>query len=182
MENVIWRPVNGYENYYEVSNTGEVKSLERIDENNHLWKERILAKQKTDKGYERVILSRNGKVKAFFVHRLVALAFPEICGVFFEGAECNHRNEAKNDNRAENLEWCNRLYNANYGTGKQRNAEHRINHPDISKEVKQYALDGTFIAEHPSISEAHRQTGVDIGHISDCILGKRKTAGGYAWK
>lgn len=177
-----WRKVPGYEGLYEVSNTGEIKSLERLDGNNHKHKERILTKQITKRGYERVVLCKDGKTKVFFVHRLVAFAFPEICGVYFDGAEVNHKNEIKTDNRPENLEWCCRLYNANYGTGNQRNAEHRINHKDLSKPVSQYSKNGKFINKFPSVSEAHRQTGIDLAGISKCALGIRGTAGKYIWK
>ena len=181
-----WRKVPGYEGLYEVSNTGKIKSLERVDKTGHIHKERILRKQITKRGYERVVLCKDGKIKAYFVHRLVAFAFPEICGIYFDGAEVNHKNEIKTDNRPENLEWCNRHYNANYGTGNQRNAEHRINHPDISKQVQQYSLDGKFIAAYPSVSEAHRKTNISLSNISRCALGKRRTAGNkkdkYIWK
>lgn len=177
----------GYEGLYEVSNTGEIKSLERLDRCNHKHKERILTKQVTKQGYERVVLCKDGKMKGYFVHRLVAYAFPEICGVYFDGAEVNHKNEIKTDNRPENLEWCSRLYNANYGTGNQRNAEHRLNHKDLSKPITQFSKNGHYIARFPSVSEAYRQTGIDLGHISDCALGKRKCAGKkggekYIWR
>lgn len=50
----------------------------------------------------------------------------------------------------------------------------------VLKAVLQYSLEGELKAEHISIAEAQRTTG--IRNISDCVLGKRKTAGGFIWK
>ena len=58
-----WRKVPGYEGLYEVSNTGKIKSLERTDKTGHIHKERILRKQITKQGYERVVLCKDGKIK-----------------------------------------------------------------------------------------------------------------------
>ena len=67
----IWKTIQGYENKYEVSNLGRVKSLERIDRYNRKIEEKILAPRKHTGGYLRVQLSR----KDFYIHRLVAQAF-----------------------------------------------------------------------------------------------------------
>lgn len=99
-----WRPVDGYEGLYEVSNMGRVKSLKYN-------KERILKVGKNDKGYLQVHLSKDGKAKGYTVHRLVATAF---CENPMGYTEVNHINEDKADCRAENLEWCSRSYNNTY--------------------------------------------------------------------
>lgn len=93
MNTEIWKPVAGHEQYYEVSNLGNVKSL--------YGKHRILKFYKNPKGYLVVTLSNQGARKTVKVHRLVAMAFipnPE------NHPEVHHR-IAKTDNRPEALSW-----------------------------------------------------------------------------
>ena len=107
-----WRPIEEYEGLYEVSNMGRVKSLERIDKNNHLVKGKILKPVMMKNGYLRVDLSKEGKHKMFSVHRLVGMTFiPNPEGL----PQINHIDEDKTNNRVDNLEWCDCKYNINYG-------------------------------------------------------------------
>ena len=61
-------------------------------------------------GYVMISLPDN---KRAYVHRIVALAFPEICGEYAEGLEVDHLNTIRDDNRAENLKWVTRKQNRN---------------------------------------------------------------------
>lgn len=126
MEQEIWKPVDGFEDLYEVSNLGRVKSL-----NYHLTgKERIIKPFKNKKGYLRVNLFRNGKQKKFLVHRLVATAFiPNPNNL----PQVNHRDEVKTNNFVENLEFCDAKYNANYGTHNVRSAASRSKPVEASR-------------------------------------------------
>ena len=169
-----WRDIKGYEGYYQISNMGRVKSLNY----KRTGKEKIMKVYDGGYGYLYVELYRGGKSKQCLVHRLVATAFCENPKGY---TEVNHISEDKSDNRAENLEWCSRLYNINYGTGSKRSAESRINHPKRSKPLFGINKVSGLILEFPSIAEASRQTGINHGNICECLKGNRKSAGGHIW-
>ena len=104
----FWKSVIGYEGMYEVSNTGNVRSVDRQVSTNIKFNTSRIIKGKTlnmnlkHTGYYSVDLCKNGKVKTESVHRLVAIAFipnPNSSKVV------NHINGIKTDNRVENLEW-----------------------------------------------------------------------------
>ena len=108
-----WKDIEGYENKYQVSNLGRVKSL----------KSNIIMKQNLNKKYNRysIMLWKNGKSKRSWVARLVAEAFvfnpnPDIF------TQVNHKDENKTNNNSDNLEWCTVAYNNTYGTRLQRQA------------------------------------------------------------
>ena len=105
----IWKDIAGYEGYYQVSNLGNVKSIERRTKNSYrsrtgkcLVKQRILKFCVDPNGYNRVKLYKDEQKKTLKVHRLVANAFhqnPE------NKPHVNHINAIRHDNRVENLEW-----------------------------------------------------------------------------
>lgn len=96
-----WRPIPGWEGLYEVSRDGSICSRQRRVPH-------ILRPDTVRGGYQRVSLSRNGKVTRHMVHHLVLLAF---VGPRPDGLDCNHRNGRRDDNRPENLEWVTRSEN-----------------------------------------------------------------------
>lgn len=105
LKNEKWKDIFGYDGMYQVSDLGRVRSLK-------FGKTRVLRAKKEKNGYLRLNLLKYGKRKYFLVHRLVAQAF--IPNNDDEKNEINHRNEIKSDNRASNLEWCDRRYNNTY--------------------------------------------------------------------
>ena len=109
----VWKPVVGYEGFYEVSNVGEVRSLDRttLRDNRHgrqptKIKGRVM-KQGIRSGYYYVNLCVNNKRKKRTVHSLVAEAFLCLGG----GGEVNHKDGVKTNNLVTNLEWCTRSEN-----------------------------------------------------------------------
>ena len=175
-----WRNIDGYNGQYQVSNFGRVKSIGN-NKNRH---EKILKPGHRRGGYLCVNLKRKDGDKVVSVHRLVAMAFPEICGEWYPQAVCHHINENRTDNRPENLQWVSNKTNSNAGTKKRRMSEKMTNHPSISKKVQQYDLEGRLISEYPSLKEAERQTGICATGIGACARGNKwcNTSGGYIWK
>ena len=105
----IWRDIAGYEGHYQVSNTGEVRSVKNGPF--------LLKGDHQRNGYKRVYLWLNGGKKNFCVHRLVAEAFiPNP----FHLTDVNHLDEDKDNNAVWNLEWCTHLYNMNYGNVRRK--------------------------------------------------------------
>lgn len=107
----MWKPIKDFEEYYEISDSGEIRSLDRYVHFKHkdrFYKGTIKRTLINPKGYKFVKLYKNKKQYTFTVHRLVALTFLEKPSY----AQCvNHKNGNKLDNRVENLEWCTYAYN-----------------------------------------------------------------------
>lgn len=116
----VWRDVAGYEGLYQVSNQGNVRSIDRTITDGcrtRLYKGKHLKQFIDHRGYKVVTLSNQGKLKQIKVHRLVAAAFiPNPNGY----PEINHKDERKCNNLVENLEWCTTQYNTSYGTRASR--------------------------------------------------------------
>lgn len=107
----VWKPVVGYEGFYEVSDDGQVRSIDRVvphASGSARRRGKVLSPAASSSGHLRVALSRNGELRGFFVHRLVLTAFVGPCP---EGRECCHKNGVSDDNRVENLYWGTRVDN-----------------------------------------------------------------------
>lgn len=166
----IWRDIEGYEGLYQVSNLGNVKSLNY----NRTGKERILKATK-DNGYLSVCLYKDGIKKSYKVHRIIALAFlPNPDNL----PQVNHKDEDKTNNRVDNLEWCNSKYNNNYGTRNKRSGESQTNHPKFSKQV--LCVETGVI--YPSTRQVERKLGFANSNISAACNGKYKRAYGFHWR
>lgn len=97
-----WRPVADHEGIYEVSNTGRVRSLDRLTADGRNIRGRILKHGKLPTGHEYVNLCKQGKCVTTYVHRLVAKTF---IGEPPEGTECCHNDGDPSNNNVENLRW-----------------------------------------------------------------------------
>lgn len=176
----IWKNIKEYEDY-QVSNLGRVKSLK-------FGKEIIMSQITDRKGYLCVKLCKNGKHKKFSVHRLVAEAFIPNPNNY---PQVNHKDENKQNNCVENLEYCTNEYNHNYGTAIERAAEKIKGRTDIVekrvakllKPIQQIDLEtGIVLKEWPSIIEVKRKLGYHQSSIISCLKGRTKKSYGYKWK
>lgn len=178
----IWKDIEGYEGFYQISSLGRVKSLK-------FGKEKILkpcfAK---NKGYAMITLCKNGENKGFNIHRLVAKAFiPNPDNL----PQVNHKDEDKSNNVVwinddgsidydkSNLEWCDEKYNCNYGTRNEKGANTRLNYPTISKPV--LALKNGIIYMYFKSTMQAQRYGFNNSKISACCNGKGYTHMGYEW-
>ena len=175
MINEIWSDIVGYEQLYQISNFGTVKSLS----NNKIKKEKILKQVKTTNGYLFVNLCKNGKRKFYQIHRLVAQAFlPNP-----ENKPCiDHINTNKTDNRVCNLRWVTAKENMNnpLSIDKLKN-KLGIKHHN-SKPVLQLTLTGELIKKWNSIRDVERELGINQSNISKCCKGDVKSAGKFKWQ
>ena len=157
----IWKDCKGYEGKYQVSNLGRVWSI---------GSQKYLKGSYGKDGYIKVNLTaKNGKVKTERIHRLVALAFLDNSNNY---PQVNHKDENKQNNCVDNLEWCDAKYNANHGTRNKRVSKAN------SIPVYYFELDKTFYGAR----EAERELGINHSSISKACHGKQKTAGGYLWE
>ena len=174
-----WRPLEGWERLYEISNRGDVKSVERTVRNGKGYRivaERILKASKNSGGYLQVHLSKDGKGKFYLVHRLVAEVFLDNPMGY---TEVNHLDEDKTNNCADNLEWCSRSYNLSYNDRAKKagkKAGKKLSKPVIAIDVRT-----GLIIEFASAQEASRQIGINHGNICACCNGKRNSAGNFYW-
>ena len=156
IEKEIQKDIAGYEGKYKVINLGRVKSLNY----RRTGKARILIPGKSNSGYLYVILSKKGYIKKFLIHRLAAQAFIENPKSL---PEVNHIDENKSNNCVENLEWCDRKYNNNYGTHNEKILKtKKLRNCEIAARIiSQFTKYGKFVKEYPSIHAATRSTGIN---------------------
>ena len=149
----------GYEGLYAITNCGQVWS----------YRKNTFLKPYLARGYFKVCLCKDKIRKQVLIHRLVAEAFilnplnlPQI----------NHIDENKQNNCAENLEWCNAKYNINYG-------EH-------NKKVGKSHCKKVYCVELGKVFESAKLAAMQLGlsgsNIAKCCKGKYKTTGGYHWE
>lgn len=160
-----WKNVVGYEGYYIVSDTGRVRSLDRVIRRSdgvvqtRRGKEK---KQHKDKdGYMKVKLSKDGIDKLLHVHKLVATAFLENAD---SGLEVNHIDFDRTNNRASNLEWVSHSENIAHTLLHGRHVSQRdlsgVNNPNFGNRVlhDRYSSDREYAKEKQSRKGAQNGT------------------------
>lgn len=177
----IWKDIAGFENCYQVSNLGRVKSLQRKQR----IKDKILKPSFGKRNYLQINLYKDGRMFKFSIHKLVANAFISNPNNY----PCiNHKDEDKQNNTVENLEWCDYKYNNSYGGRLNRVSENNC----LSKNVLQYTKNEQFIKEWQNARFAiigNNFFNKDVANIktikraiNNCCSGERKTAYGFKWK
>ena len=175
----IWKTIDGYDGYYEVSDEGEIRSVDRYVEytkGKHkgtlsFIKGRVMKQSVNTAGYLVVNLRKNGTANVALVHILVATAFLENPNNL---PTVNHKDGNKCNNSILNLEW------ASYSENNIHALKIGLRNPRGCR-ITQYSLNGEFIKEYRSVCEAARQTGFSRGGISHCINGRCKTSSGFIW-
>lgn len=171
----IWKsvPIDGLE-HYQVSNLGNIRNVSYKG----TGKIRVLSPCADKDGYLMACLTnRNGGQCNYRIHRLVAKAFIPNPDNY---EQVNHKDENKTNNVVDNLEWCDCLYNNNYGTRNTRLSKSKIN--TNCKPICQCDLNGDVLKIWPSLNEINRHFGYDTGLIAKRCLGIGNSAYGFKWK
>lgn len=158
----VWKKIDGFENY-EVSTLGRVRNKNTGN---------ILKAADRGKGYMFVVLCVNGKRSNRSVHRLVADTFipnPD------NKPQVNHKDETRDNNRVENLEWVTIKENNNYGNHNQKISDTQ------NKPIIVIYQDDTY-EEYPSATIAAKELGLWQQNIVKVLKGRRKRAGGLRFE
>ena len=177
-ESEVWKDVVGFEGFYQISDKGNIYSVERRDSRGNKCGGRALRPVYNIDGYLQVNLYRNGVPKRKFIHRLVAEAFIPNTNGF---PQVNHRDEVKDNNNVENLEWCTSKYNNNHGTRIER----------LSKKVRAVDIKTGEVVTFNSTREAgrkgYRSSKVSMAcrgvyrNASGKLIGDGRTYKGHRW-
>lgn len=184
-EKEVWKDIPEYQDFYQISNFGRVRALQRTilhkpsvkfpNGRKVVYKERELIPSTDNNGYLFIQLYKNGNFKSKRIHRLVAETFlPNPQNL----EQVNHIDENKTNNCVNNLQWCSPKYNVNYGTGKYRKVRNNI-------PVLQFSKQGEFIAEYNSATAATIALGIPQFYARDILRvcrGVGKTVQGFIWK
>ena len=162
----IWKDIKDYENYYQVSNLGNIRN--KITN-------KILVGDTNSGGYKRVSLYQPLR-KRFFVHRLVAYHF---CENYSIDKVVNHKDGNKQNNCASNLEWVTRSENDLHAF---KNNLRKIYPSQFRHKIMMFKINGEFIKEFKNIQDCCNELNVRRTQIYNCCNGKAKTCKGYILK
>ena len=176
----VWKDIEGYEGRYQVSNLGNVKSL---NYGGHGY-EKNLTPKVNNSGRLWVELMKDGEKKQFLIHRLVGFAFiPNPMNL----PQINHMDENPKNNRVDNLEWCTGLYNVRYylerhpNIARERKTPSRRNRK-IGLKINQIDSDGCVVKTWDDVREIVNNVGYSQWSITQCCDGKRHRAYGFEWQ
>lgn len=161
----MWKTIKEFP-MYEISPNGLIRNKTN---------QRIKKPSINSRGYPVVSLQRDGKQYLRTVHILLARAFidnPRNC------EQVNHIDGNKLNYDLSNLEWCTALENNLHAR------DNGLHISDGDKAVEQFTVDGRYVRQYKSISEASRQTGANrcaIGKVARGVS-RYKTAGGFVWR
>lgn len=169
----IWKPIQGFEGYYEVSSLGSVRSVSHICysayfRNGRMVPGKVLHQtQNARSGYMSVMLSKDGVKTRCYVHRLVAMAFlPNPNNL----PQVNHKDQVRQNNRVSNLEWCSVAYNTTYADAVEQHREGFLK-SGYAKRIYQYTENGELVGSYRNGEEAARATGLNGRNIRQATTG-----------
>lgn len=173
LENEIWKPIPNFENKYEVSNLGRVKTLinKRIDKNGIVYskKPKIMKQSFSTTGYLFVRLEK----RPYKVHRLVAMAFipkPNNKNII------NHKDFNPLNNKVENLEWCTQKENVEHAVLNKRNKKYYYYDKDEAIELFEKGIDSKIISE---MLKVPRNSILNLLHNKNIKRSKSERIGKY---
>lgn len=183
--NNMWKEIKGYEGYYEVSEAGEVRSLDRVvydtkgchkgkahPVKSRMMKQSISIGHGRKDGYYVVNLHKDGISYVIPVHLLVARTFiPNTLNL----PTVNHIDGNKLNNDVSNLEW------VSYSDNNIHALKNGLRNPRGTP-IAQLTTDGKLVGVYNSSYEATRLTGLSFNNISHCLNGRANTAYGFVWK
>ena len=177
----VWKEIHGYNERYEVSNYGRVRSNDMIIngrlQNCHHKKGRILKPHTDKEGYKGVVLCVNQKRKTFRLHRLVAAAFiPNPDNL----PEIDHIDGDRANNHADNLRWVTVKENQNNPITKSKwiGRKAKPHHEKAIEQIKNGIVVNVFV----SIQEAARKGNFSATAICKVCKGKGNLHKGYKWR
>ena len=155
---INWKDIEGFEGEYQVSNTGQIKSLKS---------NKILSQSKTGSGYYKVTLSKNNKPHYVMIHRIVAKTFldnPNNYNVV------NHIDANKENNNSNNLEWCTDRHNVLCSIKNRKN---------ITPVISINLVNG-YIQTFETLGKV-KKFGYDHSNVRKCCIGKIKSYKNHKW-
>ncbi|NNS07293.1 NUMOD4 motif-containing HNH endonuclease [Erwinia sp. JH02] len=178
----IWVAICGYEGVAEVSNLGNVRTIDRVLRGGKNIYGREMTKVPDKDGYLRVGINKNNKQVRFIVHRLVALAFlPEETDKSF----VNHKNGIKHDNRLENLEWCTAKENSLHAVKTGLKPRSPNTYPGVSHNTCKGIVIATNIKSGQKITMAgvaeYAKNGFRADCVYKCLAGENKSHKGHTF-
>lgn len=186
----IWKDIDEYQGLYQVSNLGRIKSLERTfysGKEYHIRKtypEQTLVNRRYKTGYLYVGLCKDGVVRKFKVHRLVAQAFiPNTDNKPY----IDHINSIRDDNRVENLRWVDSTENMNNPHTQERISISKVGERNPMKQKQKPVIQidpntGHIVKEYAGCKSAARELGLDSGVLSKCCRSNTRKYKGYIFK
>ena len=166
-----WKDIERFAGIYQVSDLGNVRSLDRYDSMGRFWSGKQLTPQFDGrKNYLHVNLCGT----TYQIHTLVAKAFVKNPNMY---KEVNHIDERKTNNKASNLEWCSRKYNNLYGSRGahwkgENNPSAKLSNQEVVSILEQRK-------QGDKLKNIAARYGVSLNHICNICNGKRRGEGNY---
>ena len=185
----VWKDIPGFEGLYQVSNLGNVRSVERtvmFGNQKRTVRQANLRFFKKANGYLSVKIYKDCRQYTVYVHRLVAMVF---CGGYSQYLDVNHKDGVKDNNIYTNLEWCTRSENIKHSVSVLHNkiGNFILGKKWNSKPIVQLSLSGEKIRDWQSAGEAQRELGIPESSIRKCLYGDNQKgrrcyqSHGYKW-